>query len=255
MTVPQPTLACLLVHGLNGSPYDFEDIAMHLQHHNIATDNILLPGHNIHHRIAAKYGWPDWLVALKERFDALSARYGRVAIVGHSMGGALALTLAAHDRRVTAIASLCAPVMLHPFMSSLADTRMVVPYIPLIREDISERKERQSYRTHKVTQWAAVAPMQSLLKALPQLRRDVEQVSCPTLVLAARNDHVVPVRDGYYIYQHLASAEKKLVILNHSWHVVTRDIERHKVTDSVLTFLIGIRDRHALSIPAASREQ
>src|SRR5271165_7488328 len=102
---PAPALACLLVHGLNGSPYDFEDLAARLQHHGIYTDNLLLPGHHMHHRIAAKYGWADWLLALEERFAALSARYSRVAIVGHSMGGSLALTVAAHDHRVAAIAS------------------------------------------------------------------------------------------------------------------------------------------------------
>ncbi len=232
------TVACLLLHGLYGSPYDFKDFALHLQQHGIAPHNLALPGHDIHHRQAARFGWQDWLHAAAERFDQLAKRYRHVAVVGHSMGGALALALAARDRRVAGIATLCAPMELHRALPSLVRIgKHVIPYIPILSEDISDRAERRLYRQRKVSLWAPVAPIHTLLQALPRLRADLAHIACPALVVAARRDHVVPMRDSLFVHKHIGSAEKELVILERSWHVVMRDVERESVAARIMTFL------------------
>jgi len=231
-------IACLLVHGLNGSPYDFNDLAVHLHERGIITENILLPGHDIHHRDAALYGWRDWLKAVKDGFERLTRTHKHVVIVGHSMGASLALAVAAHDVRVAGIVSLCAPAELHAGLLPIVGVgRHIVHYLPVIREDISDRMERRAYRRRKVTHWAPIAPMHTLLQALPLLRADLSQISCPTLVVAARRDHVVPMRDGQYVYEHISSFDKELLILDRSWHVVMRDVERIIVTDHITGFL------------------
>jgi carboxylesterase len=166
-------------------------------------------------------------------------------VVGHSMGGALALHLAARDRRVAAVATLCAPAMLYPGLFPLVRVaRYLFPYMPILREDISDPQERKRYRSHKVSQWVSVAPVHTLLEVLPALREDLPKVQCPTLVMGARNDHVVPLRDAAIIYYGIQSPRKKLVVLNRSWHVVTRDVERHLVTAHLVDFLAGVHHEH-----------
>jgi carboxylesterase len=239
-------VACLLLHGLYGSPYDFKDFALHLQQHGITPHNLLLPGHDIHHRQAARFGWQDWLHAAMERFDQLARHYHHVAIVGHSMGGALALTLAARDRRVAGIATICAPAELHPALPSLVNIgRYVMPYIPILSEDISDHVERRLYRRRKVGTWAPVAPVHTLLQALPRVRAELAQVVCPALVVAARRDHVVPMRDGLFVHKHIGSTDKELIILERSWHVVMRDVERESVSSRITAFLDRLTHRSA----------
>jgi carboxylesterase len=234
-------LACLLVHGLNGSPHDLQDLAAHLRQFDIAAETLLLPGHDIHHRQAAHFGWGDWLHAVTTRFTELAQRHEHVAIVGHSLGGALALSVAAHEPRVAAIATLCAPAELHHGLSSIVGVgRHLTPYVPVFREDISDRLERRAYRRRKVTNWMPMAPLQTLLQALPILRTNLDAVTCPALIVAARRDHVVPMRDGVFLHKNIASTDKELIILDHSWHVVTRDVEREAVATHVTSFLLRV---------------
>jgi carboxylesterase len=72
---------------------------------------------------------------------------------------------------------------------------------------------------------------------LPQLRQELPLVTAPVLVIAAVHDHVVPVRDGYEIYRLLGSAEKQLVTLQHSYHVVMKDHDQEDVFARTLAFV------------------
>ncbi len=244
MPSTSPPIACLLIHGLNGSPYDLADLAAYLAGSGVASESILLPGHGVDHRLAARFGWSDWAEAVRERFDRLAARYQHVALVGHSLGGALALHVAAHDRRVAGVATLCAPATLQLGLSPLVRAgRKLLPFVPLFREDISDRAERADYRRRKLSNWMAIAPVHSLLSALPALRAELGRIECPALVLASRHDHVVPARDGQYIFDTIGSTEKELVLLDRSWHVVTRDVERDTVARRVLGFISSLAGR------------
>lgn len=239
---PPHDIACLLVHGLNGLRYDFDEIAVQLQARGYGAAQVLLPGHEVHHRVASNYGWDDWTAEVQQQFDALAQRYRRVVVIGHSMGGALALHLATREPRVTAVAALCAPTALHAGLVPVVRLgRYLMPFIPVFREDISDPWERHTYRRRKVTQWVSLAPLHTLLQVLPALRQDLHRVQCPTLLIAARNDHVVPVHDAYIIYNAISARHKQLFVLERSWHVVTRDVERDIVTDHILHFLEGLR--------------
>ena len=244
MKVPSSQdIVCLLVHGLNGIRYDFDEIAQVLRDHGYATNQLLLPGHEVQAREARQYGWNDWAESLQRRYEDLQARHARVVVIGHSMGGTLALNLAEREPRVTALVTLCAPTNLHASLPHIVRFgRYILPYLPIMSEDISDPNERQYYRRRKVSQWMALAPLHTLLQVLPLVRANLRRVRCPALVVAARNDHVVPFRDAYTIYEHIASRHKQLVILEKSWHVVTRDVESDLVADHILRFLRQLDD-------------
>jgi carboxylesterase len=76
-----------------------------------------------------------------------------------------------------------------------------------------------------------------LYDILVELRRQLPSVTCPALVVHSHGDLGVRGTSAEAILAHLGSAEKQLVWLENSGHVVTRDAERGRVFDEVSSFV------------------
>jgi carboxylesterase len=231
----------LLVHGLNGSRRDLAELEMILQDQGMLTMNMLLPGHGVHVRAMLSLGWHEWAAAVRDELNALKQRCDVVFIVGHSLGGALALHTSAHEE-VAGIVTMCAPIHMYPW------TRLVVriakrltPLVPTIREDVRDPAARRRY-TRDVYRWTPMGPVESLLQFLPTLRAELPRVTAPALIMTSLHDHVVPARDGREIYRHIGSREKHLVTLHHSYHVIMKDYDREEVFAKTTAFIL----RHSL---------
>jgi carboxylesterase len=236
-TTPKQSLpAALLIHGFNGEPIDMADPARHLGALGFATVTPTLPGHGTTARDLARTGWDDWVAALWLTARELLEHHPRTILVGHSMGAALALHLAAHEPRFAGVAALCPPLRLWPAeVPVVALARHVVPYIPTAPEDIRDHAARLG-KDRKAYSWTPLQAVHSLMRALPSLRAELVNVRCPALVVCARHDHVVPVRDGLAVFALLGGADKELVVLERSYHVVTKDLERAIVRERVGAF-------------------
>lgn len=230
-------LHCILVHGFNGEPIDMTELAGHLETLGFSTENLLLPGHGTSIQDFAEHGWQDWYGAVHTAVVGALDRGERVVLIGHSMGASVSLSVAAHEPRVAGIVAMCPPVELHPLAhTTVPRLGRFVRYIPSWREDIRDRRGARARYPRNAYKWTAVATLRSLMEALPALQEDLPSIECPALVICARNDHVVPVRDGLLAYQFIGSDDKELAVLRHSYHAVTKDVERHLVFDRVLRF-------------------
>lgn len=235
--------ALLLVHGFNGEPQDMRELEEHAAARGFATRNLLLPGHCGSGRALARATWADWSGAVGRATEELLGSGLPVMLVGHSMGGALSLHEAARNPAVAGVAALCPPLRMFPGeVRFTAVCRSVLPYLPTLREDVYDREARQRYASRQSCRWTSVAAAHSLFSALPALRAELGAVRCPALVVAARRDHVVPVRDGIETYQRLGSDEKELLVLERSYHVVTKDVERGQVFARVLALAAHVAD-------------
>lgn len=202
----------------------------------MVTENILLPGHGSHVRDMLPLGWPEWAEAVRQELHALKRRCDVVFIIGHSLGGALCLHAAAHEE-VAGIVTMCAPITMHPWMMPIIGlAKRMTPLLPTIREDVRDPEARRRY-TRDVYRWTPMAPVESMLRFLPELRKEVRQITAPALVMASLHDHVVPARDGREIYHLLGSKEKHLVMLHRSYHVIMKDHDREEVFAKTIAFV------------------
>jgi len=245
-TVPQPkspVAGVLLIHGLNGSLADMREVEQVLRRSNLVTKNLLLPGHGTHVREMLPLGWPEWAQAVRAEFREMKRTCGRVFVVGHSLGGALALHTAAHED-VAGVVSMCAPLYLQAWMKPLIRaTKYLMPLVPTWREDVRDRAARRNY-TREVYRWTPIRPVESLINYLPILREELPRITAPALIMVSSRDHVVPARDGKEIYHRIGSREKYFVTFHHSYHVIMKDHDREEVFAKTEAFIL----RHARNV-------
>ena len=232
----QPRIGVLLVHGLNGSKRDMEELTMEFLEQGIIAENMLLPGHGSHVREMLSIGWTEWAKAVSDELRALKQRCDVVFLVGHSLGGALCLHVAANEQ-VAGVVAMCAPIRMPTWMApAVRLTQRFTPIVPTLREDIHDpvgrrRYARESYR------WTPMAPVASMLKFLPELRTELARITVPVLLMVSQHDHVVPARDGREIYSLLGSQEKFIVTFHRSFHVIMKDHDREEVFAKTMDFV------------------
>lgn len=232
----QNATGILLVHGLNGQKGDMAEIEEMLIRLGFTTVNMLLPGHGTQVQDMYNIGWPEWAEAVREQTRSLLKRCQRVFLVGHSLGGALCLHIASQEK-VAGLVTLCAPAFMPPWMlPAVRLTRRFTQVLPTLREDIRDPRARSRY-ARLVYGWTPMAPVENMLQYLPRLRAELPSVTVPILIIRARQDHVVPARDGQAIYDLVGSQDKELVTLHRSYHVVMKDYDHAEVQARTLAFI------------------
>ena len=97
-------LGVLVLHGLGSTVQSVRPLAQGLAARGWAVSAPLLPGHGRSVAAFGSTGFPDWLAAAREELRALADRCRSTAVVGLSMGGTLALTLAAQETVAAVVA-------------------------------------------------------------------------------------------------------------------------------------------------------
>jgi dipeptidyl aminopeptidase/acylaminoacyl peptidase len=127
---------------------------------------------------------------------------GKIAILGSSMGGTVALLFAAQQAGVATVVTIAAPVHPERFTS-----RLLTP------------AQAQEWRKTGHTFYHGQRINVSLLHDLEKLNvpAAARKISCPVLILHGDRDDVVPVEEAHELYGYL-SGSKKLVILRGADH-------------------------------------
>ncbi|MBO9308174.1 MAG: alpha/beta fold hydrolase [Chloroflexi bacterium] len=87
--------AALMIHGFPGTPADVRPLADCLNALNWTVQGILLPGFGAQIETLPKRTHQEWVAAVREALQALQKTHAPLLLVGHSMGGALAMCVAA----------------------------------------------------------------------------------------------------------------------------------------------------------------
>jgi carboxylesterase len=230
-----PLIGVLLIHGLNGNPSDLAELATFLQEQGLITTTMHLPGHGEHGCEREPVSWQEWATAARAEVTRLKERCSFVFVLGHSLGGTLALYVAAQEE-VAGVVAICSPLLqdlwLCPVVSLLT---YLMPMVPTLHADVCDPQARR--RCGELYRWAPTKTMESALQLCRHVRAALPQVTAPALLLSALQDHVVPVSDALAIYYLLGSRTKHLVIFSRSAHVLFKDYEQEDAFAQTAAFI------------------
>ncbi len=231
---PGNPTACLLIHGFTATPREMRGLGEYLhQTYGYTVLGIRLAGHATTPEDMAHMRWEDWLASAEDGWHLLrSAGHQRIAVIGLSMGGVVALLLAAY-KPVMAVASMAAPYSLEitPRERLLG---LVRPYFPKGEGKVYDPEGFRGRVAYPVNPARSAL---ELVKMLGVLREALPTVKAPALVLHSRNDRYVQPENAERIYAALGSPRKQLVWVERSSHVVTLDAAREEVFRAVGQFV------------------
>jgi carboxylesterase len=224
----------LVLHGFTGNPQSMRPVAEVLANQGYSVELPRLPGHGTSVEDLMTTTWDDWSGTALAAFDELAARCDAVAVLGLSMGGALACFVAESRSNVAGLV-LINPVVRPPdaaIRDGLRDLLAAgVETIDSIGSDI--KKDGSIEASYGAT---PLVPVQSLFAALVDVEAGLSRITAPTLVLQSREDHVVTVDNGDAVVAHVAGPVER-VWLENSFHVATLDNDASLVEGSAVAFL------------------
>ncbi|MGW1667639.1 alpha/beta hydrolase [Streptomyces sp. NPDC002324] len=224
----------LLCHGFTGSPQSMRPWAEYLAARGLTVALPLLPGHGTRWEDLRPTGWQDWYAEVDRELRALRERCAHVFVAGLSMGGALALRLAAkHGDAVDGVVVVNPANKVHgPAAHALPLLRHFVPTTKGITSDIAkEGVEEVGYG--RVPLHAA----HSLRSFLRLVDGELPQVTQPLLLLHSPRDHVVPPVDSERVLGRVSSTDVTEILLEQSHHVATLDHDAGRIFEESLAFV------------------
>lgn len=216
----------LVCHGFTGSPQSVRPWADHLAERGLTVSLPLLPGHGTRWEDLAVTGWQDWYATVERELGLLAERCERVFVCGLSMGGALALRLAArHGDAVSGVVAVN-PAVGFPRLKgyALPVGRFLVRSARGITNDVAKPGARE-IGYERVPTHAAY----SAREFFRLVRGELPRVTQPLLVLHSRVDHVVPPADTELILGRVSSTDVTETVLEHSYHVATLDHDAEQI--------------------------
>ena len=210
----------LVSHGFTGSPFSVRPWAEALAAEGYAVEMPRLPGHGTTWQDMNTTGWADWHAEIERAFAKLTAENDVVFVAGLSMGGALALRLAAdHPGEVAGVILVNPAVHSERFdVKLLPVVKHLVAAFPAIGNDI--KKPGGEEHAYPKTPLKAAHSMFSAYKVL---RGDLGRIVAPILYFRSREDHVVDPSSSRIIGAGVSSADYTERMLEDSYHVATVD--------------------------------
>jgi len=227
--------AVLLIHGFTGTPAQMRPLGDALAAAGYAVRGILLPGHGTNLREMERTGWTDWLGAAEEALKDLLATYRKVDVIGFSMGGLIALNLAARFP-VARFATISAPIRLQSMIAPLTPVLSLFRrYQPWNPEPRISGEVREPYTEGYPGFPVRCAGQLDTLRR-KTLRR-LADVKAPVLIAQSCMDSTVDLDSPYYLYDHVSSVYREVLLLERSRHNALLGPEREHLNADLIRFL------------------
>ena len=223
----------LVLHGFTGNCNSMRGIAHALAAAGFAVELPLLPGHGTTVEDMNTTTWRDWSAAAEEALEKLEARVpGKVVVAGLSMGGSLTGWIGTRHPELAGLAFINAAVSLPDGMregvTAMIDTG--AEYMDGIGSDIADPD-----MTESAYQQTPLKPLLSLLDAEEETLPHLGNITCPSLIITSKQDHVVPPENSDVLADKVGGPVER-IYLERSYHVATLDYDKADIEAAIVEF-------------------
>ncbi|MGJ3239604.1 MAG: alpha/beta hydrolase [Anaerolineae bacterium] len=242
-------VGCLVVHGFMASPAEVAWAGDYLAQQGYTVYVPRLTGHGINPRHMRRMRWQDWYAQVLDSYHILRQQCQRVVVIGHSMGGLLALLLAS-EHPLDALVVSASPFMLGARNTSVRYARWLdylMPYTihesepELNAQIVAEQRQRGEPITSRVhyRRWSSRAVHQFYLLE-QSVQAHITRVSAPLLLLYAEQDSTGTPEDAQQIARAVRSTHIETYLLDAGGHIIFQDRGRGEAFAALVDFIARI---------------
>lgn len=256
--------AVLLIHGITGTPSEMHYLGKSLNKAGYTVLCNTLPRHCASLGELKKVTWQEIVSACEEDLMRLKADQSQVFVSGISLGAIMAIHLAhKYPDKVAGVVAL-APTLFYdgwalhkgkafmnilwhiPFFRNRIDIREGWPYglkDETLRENISrfyKNAEASKFDNKVVMFGSPFFPMACLYQHhlfAKVVKKELPEVKTPIFIIHAKEDDMTSPKNARYILERISSADKALVMLENSYHMITIDNDKDIVAAEAIKFL------------------
>ncbi len=201
----------MLIHGGGGgTTADMRELGQFL--HKEAGYTILaplLPGYGTTKEDLAGTTYEDWINSVKQNFLELKSEMKKLFVVGHSMGGVLALFLgSAFPTDIAGIVSISAPTKLKGFLIKLVPFfRLFVKYWKVINVEAFKKITNGIWVGYEQIPLKIVSDFHKLMKLN---NTQLNRIMAPILIIQGHQDEFVPAQSPVRIHETVNSSDKTI---------------------------------------------
>ncbi len=234
--------AVLAIHGYTGGPSDFRYLARRLGEAGFGVSVPRLPGSGTDMDDLSTTTRQDWMRRSCDAWQDLRSRYEKVYILGYSMGGLLALELAALVKAEKTM--LLAPALFtsHKMMRLLPLLRPFARMLPEVKTGWEPEKENsEEMKEHGKRYWARRDIKSAAQMALLQGEtiRHLRQVESRVMAVVSTGDSTVPPDVLEILEKRLPAGLSRRLVVENCRHNIPQGPDREKVADAVIAWLKG----------------
>lgn len=241
-----PTL--IMIHGFASSPSVFRCMASALAARGYCCRAMRLPGFGERIGQMTKLSEADWRRAVEQEVAIARAQNRSVWLVGHSMGGTLALDFAmAHPERIEGLILLAPLIAVSPRRSwglppewlhraatrLISGTTIIETAFPV---DLHARKDGIDEQRDEFLPRSLYDAMFRLINAV---RSRPGPIALPTLIVVPRSDRVVSRRATLRFFAQRRSDGTRIITAENAGHVIPLDYGWPDVVDEMQRFIQG----------------
>ena len=221
----------LLLHGFTGNPTSIRPLGERLASKGLSVTAPRYPGHGTTWQELGTTKWEQWEAEARAALQELAGRTDGLIACGLSMGGGMALHLAANHPDVIGGVAVVNPYVRNPQMAFAPVARLFARSRKGVGNDI--KKPAQNEAPYERVPYSAIIQLNRMCKTV---QSELPKVRQPLLVFNSPEDHVVPKDNAAYVMANVGSSDKELVTLPNSYHVATLDYDAETIQDRVLEF-------------------
>lgn len=220
-------IGVVLVHGLLASPAELRSFGKALQWRGYPVVGVRLKGHGTSPWDLRECAWQDWLASVRRGYDILYPFVDSICLVGFSIGGVLALRLAAEmPPGLAGVATVSSPVKLRNrnliFVPVVHRANALARWTSAL-EGVMPFRSNQPENPDINYRQIPVRALYEMRRAIDDLMRRLRNVVCPVAVFQGTDDPVVDPKSAHLIYERIGGNEKWLHWLKSDRHGVLND--------------------------------